>query len=79
VKEKISTAEYAETAEHFLQKDQKHESFYENFILSGSSRLSAVCGSFLLFGKKVAFFVSQIRRKKKRMNEEEAESAEILF
>jgi hypothetical protein len=43
IKKKISTAE------HFLPKDQKHESFYEYFILSAFSRVSAVCESFFLW------------------------------
>jgi len=54
--EKKSTAEYAEAAEVFMGKDQKHKSFY---------------GSMLL----LAFQSSGIEDK--RINEEEAESAEI--
>jgi len=42
MKKKISTAEYAETAEDFLPKDSKHESSHECFNLSASSRISAV-------------------------------------
>jgi hypothetical protein len=53
---KKSTAEYAETAELFLGKDEKHKSFYGN-------------GLFLAFRSS--------GDRGKRMNEEEAESAEI--
>jgi hypothetical protein len=43
--EKNGTAEHAET--YFL-KDEKKESMYTYFLLSASSRISAVCGSFVL-------------------------------
>jgi hypothetical protein len=61
--EKISTAEHTETAECFLQKDQKDESFYEYFILSASSRISAGFGSFLLLGNQSIFSPDPARRK----------------
>jgi hypothetical protein len=79
VKKKISTAEHAETAERFLPKEEKHESFYESFIPSASSRISAVCGSFLLLGNENLSFSSSSEDQDKRMTEEEAESAEILL
>jgi hypothetical protein len=79
VKKKISTAEHAETAERFLPKEEKHESFYESFIPSASSRISAVCGSFLLLENENLSFSSSSEDQDKRMTEEEAESAETLL
>jgi hypothetical protein len=46
--EKNGTAEHAETAETYFLKDEKKESMYTYFLLSASSRISAVCGSFVL-------------------------------
>jgi hypothetical protein len=63
----------------FFPKDEKHESFYESFIPSASSRISAVCGSFLLLGNENLSFSSSSEDQDKRMTEEEAESAEILL
>jgi hypothetical protein len=56
-----------------------NESFYEYFILSAFSRLSAFCGSFLLLGNEDPSFSGSSADEEKRMNEEEAKSAEILF
>jgi hypothetical protein len=76
MKKKISTAEYAETAEDFLPKDSKHESSNEYFNLSASSQISAVWVSFRLRGIKP--FLGAPPDEDKRMNPEEAESAEFL-
>jgi len=65
MKKKISTAEYAETAEDFLPKDSRHESSHEYFTLSESSRISAV-------------WVGTHPDEDKRMKAEEAEGAEFL-
>jgi len=65
MKKKISTAEYAETAEDFLPKDSRHESSHEYFNLSKSSRISAV-------------WVGTHPDEDERMNAEEAEGAEFL-
>ena len=63
----------------FSSKRLKHESIYECFIYSASSRLSALCGSFLLSGNQNFSFSGSSGEEDKGMNEEEAESAEILF
>jgi hypothetical protein len=56
-RKKKSTAEYAEIAELFLGKDQKHKSLY---------------------GYGLLFAFRSSGDKDKRMNEEEAKSAEIV-
>ena len=76
MKKKISTAEYAETAEDLLPKNLIHESSNEYFNLSASSRISAVWGSFRLLGIKPFLWTNP--NEGKRMNEEEAEGAELL-
>ena len=63
----------------FFQKNKKHESFYPYSIFSASSRLSAVCDSFLLLGDRTLFFSESSGDEDKRMSEEEAESAEIIL
>jgi hypothetical protein len=79
VREKISTAENAETAERFLPKDQKKKSFYAYFTRSASSRFSAAFGPFLFLRNQIVCFSGSSAVEDKRMTEEEAESAEVLF
>jgi hypothetical protein len=75
MKLKISTAEHAEAAERFLLKDQEKGSFHEYCILSASSQISAVWGSFFLLGIQSRSYAHE----DKRMTKEETESAEIFL
>jgi hypothetical protein len=61
------------------QNTKKQQSFYEYFILFASSRLSAACFSYLLWGIKFFFSLYPNTGKDKRITEEEAERAEVLF
>jgi hypothetical protein len=65
MKKKISTTEYAETAEDFFPKDSKHESYHEYFNLSASSWISAV-------------WVGTHPGEDKRLTGEETEGADFL-
>ena len=49
------------------------------FRFSAPSRISAVWGSFFLWGSRNLSFFASLADEGKRMNEEDAESAEILF
>jgi len=64
----------------FSSKKAKNKTkFYEYFIFSASSQGSAFHSFFSLWGIKAFISTHPPRMKVKRMNEEEAESAERLF
>jgi len=60
-------------------KRLENEAFYEYFILSAFSWLSAFCGSFLLLGDEDPSISGSSADEEKRMNGEETKIAEVLF